>query len=89
MNPRLKIAAQIFPDLILHDLGHAIEKPHEVAHRALLFADTLLLCDMQSGPIEFGRSHHDAHQQRQALDGETPLRVGTGTAGIGGKQPGH
>lgn len=72
MTTRLKIAALIFPGLIVHDLDHAIEKPQEVAHRALLFAEALLLCDFQSGPIEFGRSRYETGHSNQPARPNVP-----------------
>lgn len=52
MTIRLEIATHIYARLIVRDLHRAIEKPQEIAHRALLFADALLLCDQQSAPIQ-------------------------------------
>lgn len=50
MTPRLHIASQIYARLVLQDLSASIESPTRNAHRALLFADALLLCDQQSAP---------------------------------------
>ena len=52
MTTRLEIAMHIYARLIVRDLHHATEKPQEVAHRALLFADALLLSDEQSAPVK-------------------------------------
>lgn len=52
MTPRLHIASQIYAHLILQDMGASIENPARNAHRALLFADALLLCDQQSAPAK-------------------------------------
>jgi hypothetical protein len=52
MTPRLHIASQIYAHLILQDMGASIENPARNAHRALLFADALLLCDQQSAPVQ-------------------------------------
>ena len=52
MNTRLEVAAAIYARLILRDLSYAIAKPEKFAHRALLFADALLLSDQQSAPVK-------------------------------------
>lgn len=51
MTPRLQIASQIYAQLVLHDMSASIENPTRNAHRALLLADALLLCDHQSAPV--------------------------------------
>lgn len=48
MTPRLEVATQIYARLILRDVAQAARRPDEAAHRALLFADALILCDYQS-----------------------------------------
>lgn len=52
MTPRLQIAAQIYAHLVLQDMRASIENPSRNAHRALLFADALLVCDQQSAPAD-------------------------------------
>ena len=52
MTTRLEIATHIYARLIVRDLHRAMDKPQEIAHRALLFADALLLCDQQSAPTQ-------------------------------------
>ena len=52
MTTRLEIATHIYARLIVRDLHHATAKPQDVAHRALLFADALLLSDQQSAPLQ-------------------------------------
>lgn len=52
MTPRLQIAAQIYAHLVLRDMEASIDNPARNAHRALLFADALLVCDQQSAPAE-------------------------------------
>ena len=54
MTSRIEIATHIYARLIVRDLSYAIAKPEKFAHRALLFADALLLCDKQSAPPELG-----------------------------------
>jgi len=64
MTTRLEIATHIYARLIVRDLHRATEKPQEVAHRALLFADALLLCDQQSAPtLPFAREVAPTHKQ--------------------------
>jgi hypothetical protein len=67
MNQRLEIATHIYARLILRDLRHAIDKPQESAHRALLFADALLLCDQQSSPIDSCSTQQTGPQIRSNL----------------------
>lgn len=52
MTPRLEIATHIYARLVLQDMRASIENPTRNAHRALLFADALLLCDQQSAPAQ-------------------------------------
>jgi hypothetical protein len=52
MSPRLQVASLIYAQLVLQDMRASIDNPTRNAHRALLFADALLLCDKQSAPFE-------------------------------------
>lgn len=64
MTPRLQIAALVYAKLVLHDMVASIDNPMKNAHRALLFADALLLCDRQSTPAE------DHASQPELCDGD-------------------
>ena len=50
MDPRLHIASQIYTQLVLQDLRASCENPGRNAHKALMFADALLIADEQSAP---------------------------------------
>ena len=76
MTTRLEIAMHIYARLIVRDLHHATEKPQEVAHRALLFADALLLSDQQSAPCKaFDGQRVDGQKQPGRIQPPLPDRV--------------
>ena len=60
MKPRLQIASQIYAQLVSLNLRSSIENPALNAHRALMFADALLICDQQSEAVITDTSDHDA-----------------------------
>ena len=76
MTTRLEIAMHIYARLIVRDLHHATEKPQEIAHRALLFADALLLSDQQSAPVKaFGGQGVDPQKQQRRIQPPLADRV--------------
>ena len=76
MTTRLEIAMHIYARLIVRDLHHATEKPQEIAHRALLFADALLLSDEQSAPCKaFYGQRVDGKKQPARIQPPLPDRV--------------
>jgi hypothetical protein len=61
MTPRLHIASLIYPHLLIRDFPASTENSMRNAHRALMFADALLLCDQQSAPVEVDRQVKPRH----------------------------
>ena len=69
MTPRLQIASLIYSQLVLQDMTASIENPSRNAHRALLFADALLLCAQQSAPTD---TDMQAPMSPQKAEGRPP-----------------
>lgn len=71
MTPRLQIASHIYAGLILRDERASSENPTRNAHRALLFADALLLCDAQTSCPKLKRRPSSRLQKKFSLPAES------------------